>query len=126
MYKKIYIFFGLFMFLVGFPMTFFYPQIGSVLFLGVLIPTLVSYINLEVIDWLNEHYDIFITFGFNMVQFIVKTIFMLLMVYIGVKIMNFDFRIYVPVLCLTWFFFHILEALYTQNIINKKSASKES
>jgi len=126
MYKKIYIFFGLFMFLVGFPMTFFYPQIGSVLFLGVLIPTLVSYINLEVIDWLNKHYDIFITFGFNMVQFIVKTIFMLLMVYIGVKIMNFDFRIYVPVLCLTWFFFHILEALYTQNIINKKSASKES
>ena len=126
MYKKIYIFFGLFMFLVGFPMTFFYPQIGSVLFLGVLIPTLVSYINLEVIDWLNKHYDIFITFGFNMVQFIVKTIFMLLMVYIGVRIMNFDFRIYVPVLCLTWFFFHILEALYTQNIINKKSASKES
>ena len=126
MFKKIYIFFGLFMFLLGFPMTFFYPQIGSVLFLGVLIPTLVSYINLEVIDWLNKHYDIFITFGFNMVQFIVKTIFMLLMVYIGVKIMNFDFRIYVPVLCLTWFFFHILEALYTQNIINKKSASKES
>ena len=126
MYKKLYIFFGLFMFLLGFPLTFFYPQLGSVLFLGVLIPTLVSYINLEVIDWLNKHYDIFITFGFNMVQFIVKTIFMLLMVYIGVKIMNFDFRIYVPVLCLTWFFFHILEALYTQNIINKKSASKES
>ena len=126
MYKKIYIFFGLFMFLLGFPLTFFYPQLGSVLFLGVLIPTLVSYINLEVIDWLNKHYDIFITFGFNMIQFIVKTIFMLLMVYIGVKIMNFDFRIYVPVLCLTWFFFHILEALYTQNIINKKSASKES
>ena len=126
MYKKIYIFFGLFMFLVGFPLTFFYPQVGSILFLGVLIPTLVSYINLEVIDWLNKHYDIFITFGFNMVQFIVKTIFMLLMVYIGVRIMNFDFRIYVPVLCLTWFFFHILEALYTQNIINKKSASKES
>ena len=126
MYKKIYIFFGLFMFLLGFPLTFFYPQLGSVLFLGVLIPTLVSYINLEVIDWLNKHYDIFITFGFNMVQFIIKTIFMLLMVYIGVKIMNFDFRIYVPVLCLTWFFFHILEALYTQNIINKKSVSKKS
>ena len=126
MYKKIYIFFGLFMFLVGFPLTFFYPQVGSILFLGVLIPTLVSYINLEVIDWLNKHYDIFITFGFNMVQFIVKTIFMLLMVYIGVRIMNFDFRIYVPVLCLTWFFFHILEALYTQNIINKKSDSKGS
>ena len=126
MYKKIYIFFGLFMFLVGFPLTFFYPQIGSILFFGVLIPTLVSYINLEVIDWLNKHYDIFITFGFNMIQFIVKTIFMLLMVYIGVKIMNFDFRIYVPVLCLTWFFFHILEALYTQNIINKKSVSKKS
>ena len=126
MYKKIYIFFGLFMFLLGFPLTFFYPQLGSVLFLGVLIPTLVSYINLEVIDWLNKHYDIFITFGFNMIQFIVKTIFMLLMVYIGVKIMNFDFRIYVPILCLTWFFFHILEAFYTQNIINKKSDSKES
>ena len=126
MYKKIYIFFGLFMFLVGFPLTFFYPQIGSILFFGVLIPTLVSYINLEVIDWLNKHYDVFITFGFNMVQFIIKTIFMLLMVYIGVKIMNFDFRIYIPVLCLTWFFFHILEALYTQNIINKKSVSKKS
>jgi len=126
MYKKIYIFFGIFMFLLGFPLTFFYHQLGSVLFLGVLIPTLVSYINLEVIDWLNKNYDIFITFGFNMIQFIVKTIFMLLMVYIGVKIMNFDFRIYVPVLCLTWFFFHILEAFYTQNIINKKSASKES
>ena len=44
-----------------------------------------------------------------MMQFIVKSIFLCSLTYLGVKIIKLDFRIFVPLLCLTWFVFHLVE-----------------
>ena len=37
---------------------------------------------------------------------------MLFMTYIGVSVLEFDFRIYVPILSFVWFMTHIVEAFY--------------
>jgi hypothetical protein len=39
------------------------------------------------------------------------------MTYLGVAVLNLDFRIFIPILCFTWFTFHVLEAFFTQKII---------
>ena len=50
--------------------------------------------------------------GWNMLGFLTKTIFMLFMTYMGVSVLEFDFRIYVPILSFVWFMTHIVEAFY--------------
>ena len=39
--------------------------------------------------------------------------------FIGVKIIELNFKIFVPTLCFTWFVFHLVEGFYTNNLINK-------
>ena len=57
--------------------------------------------------------------GWNMLGFLTKTIFMLFMTYIGVSVLEFDFRIYVPILSFVWFMTHIAEAFYIQYHMNE-------
>jgi|TARA_R100000789_G_C2904850_1_gene121486 hypothetical protein len=57
--------------------------------------------------------------GWNMLGFLTKTIFMLFMTYMGVSVLEFDFRIYVPILSFVWFMTHIAEAFYIQYHMNE-------
>ena len=57
--------------------------------------------------------------GWNMLGFLTKTVFMLFMTYMGVSVLEFDFRIYVPILSFVWFMSHIAEAFYIQYHMNK-------
>ena len=57
--------------------------------------------------------------GWNMLGFLTKTVFMLFMTYMGVSVLVFDFRIYVPILSFVWFMSHIAEAFYIQYHMNK-------
>ena len=57
--------------------------------------------------------------GWNMVGFLTKSVFMLFMTYMGVSVLEFDFRIYIPILSFVWFMSHIAEAFYTQYHMNK-------
>ena len=57
--------------------------------------------------------------GWNMLGFLTKTIFMLFMTYIGVSVLEFDFRIYVPILSFVWFMTHIAEAFFVQHHMNE-------
>ena len=43
--------------------------------------------------------------------------------FIGVKVIELNFKIFVPTLCFTWFIFHLIEGFYTNDLI-KKSISK--
>ena len=38
---------------------------------------------------------------------------------LGVKIIQLNFKIFVPTLCFTWFVFHLVEGLYTNDIIKR-------
>ena len=119
MYKKIYIYSSILTFIVGQPLLFFNPKLGTTIFLGVLAPIIMSYVNVLVITKLSREQGNEITFRFNIAQFIFKTIFLCLITFIGVKIIELNFKIFVPTLCFTWFVFHLVEGLYTNDIIKR-------
>jgi len=119
MYKKIYTYSSILTFIIGQPLLFFNPKLGTTIFLGVLAPILMSYVNVLVITKLSREQGNEITFRFNIAQFIFKTIFLCLITFIGVKIIELNFKIFVPTLCFTWFVFHLVEGLYTNDLIKR-------
>ena len=123
MYKKIYTYSSIITFIVGQPILFFNPKLGTTIFLGVLAPIIMSYVNILVITKLSREQGNEITFRFNIAQFIFKTIFLCFITFIGVKVIELNFKIFVPTLCFTWFVFHLVEGLYTNDLI-KKSMDK--
>ena len=95
-------------------------SISISIFLGMLTPSLFSYLNLKVIDFIMKSYGPEKVNGFNMIQFITKTIFMIGMSFLGIKILNLEPILYMILLCSTWFIFHIMEAFYTQSLFSEK------
>ena len=53
-----------------------------------------------------------IALGWNMMGFLTKSVFMLFMTYMGVSVLELNFKIYVPILTFVWFMTHIIEAFY--------------
>ena len=123
MYKKIYVYSSILTFIIGQPLLFFNPKLGATIFLGVLAPITMSYMNIIVITKLSKEQGNEMTFRFNIAQFIFKTIFLCFMTFIGVKIIELNFKVFVPTLCFTWFVFHLIEGFYTNDLI-KKSVGK--
>ena len=123
MYKKIYIYSSILTFIIGQPMLFFNPELGTTIFLGILAPIAMSYVNIIVITKLSKEQGNEMTFRFNIAQFIFKTIFLCLITFVGVKTIELNFKIFVPTLCFTWFVFHLVEGFYTNDLI-KKSMDK--
>ena len=119
MYKKIYIYSSVLTFVIGQPLLLFNPKLGTTIFLGVLAPITMSYVNIIVITKLSKEQGNEMTFRFNIVQFIFKTIFLCLITFIGVKVIELNFKIFVPTLCFTWFVFHLVEGFYTNDLIKK-------
>ena len=85
-----------------------------------LVPSLFSYLNIMIIDFIMKNYGPQKVNGFNMLQFITKTIFMIGMSFFGIKVLNLKPILYITLLCSTWFIFHISEAFYTQNLFKEK------
>tara|TARA_A100001011_G_scaffold400643_2_gene517088 strand:- start:1638 stop:2057 length:420 start_codon:yes stop_codon:yes gene_type:complete len=123
MYKKIYTYSSILTFIVGQPLLFLNSKLGAIIFLGVLAPIIMSYVNFLIITKLSRERGNEMTFRFNIAQFIFKTIFLCLITFVGVKIIELNFKIFVPTLCLTWFVFHLVEGLYANDLI-KKSIDK--
>ncbi len=123
MYKKIYMYSSILTFVVGQPLLFFNLKLGTTVFLGILAPIIMSYVNITVITKLSKEQSNEMTFRFNIAQFFFKTIFLCLITFIGVKVIELNFKIFVPTLCFTWFVFHLIEGFYTNDLI-KKSIDK--
>ena len=51
-----------------------------------------------------------ISLGFTGISFITKTIGMLFLTWLGIEVVELDYRIYVPILSFVWFFSHLCEA----------------
>ncbi len=119
MYKQIYWYFCILTFIIGQSLLFINFNAGASIFFGMLTPAIMSYINIQIIEKLSKEKGNLMAFGYNMIQFIVKTIFLCSLTFLGVKIINLDFRIFVPLLCLTWFTFHLVEAFFTNDLIKK-------
>jgi|TARA_B000000557_G_scaffold227739_1_gene198891 hypothetical protein len=57
--------------------------------------------------------------GFSGISFLTKTIGMLFLTWLGVSVVELDFRIYVPILSFVWFFSHIAEAFVIQHYMEQ-------
>ena len=121
MYKKIYIYSSILTFIIGQPLLFLTPKLGTTIFLGVLAPIVMSYVNIIVITKLSREQGNEMTFRFNIAQFIFKTIFLCLITFFGVKVIELNYKIFVPTLCFTWFVFHLVEGFYTNDLIRKSA-----
>lgn len=118
--KKIYFYFTLSSFIIGQALIHSDKSGGLIITLGIFLPVMVSYINIELINWIHNNYGNQATNYFNIFQFLTKSMFMILMSYVGIEIFNLNFKIYIPVLCTVWFVFHIVEAFFTQNLLKRQ------
>ena len=125
MYKKIYLISCFLVALIGQTIFVFNSKAGSIVLIGMLAPMLMSYINILVIEKLTIERGNVIVFGYNIVQFIIKTIFLCSLTYIGVKVVELNFKIFIPVLCFTWFVFHIIEGFFTNSLIKNNVAPEQ-
>ena len=87
--------------------------------MGVIIPIIFGIIHTLASVYLVYSRGNSIALGWNMLGFLTKSVFMMFMVYIGISVLEFDFRIYVPILSFVWFMTHIAEALYITHHMNE-------
>ena len=117
MYKRIYLISCVLVAVLGQTLFVFNSKVGSTVLIGMLAPILMSFINMLVIEKLTIEKGNVIVFWYNIAQFIIKTIFLCSLTYIGVKVVELNFRIFVPLLCFTWFVFHVIEGFFTNSLI---------
>jgi len=91
----------------------------ELILLGVITPILFALIHTIIGVYLIYTKGNTTALGWNMLGFLTKTVFMLFMTYMGVSVLELDFRIYVPILSFVWFMTHIAEALYIQHHMNE-------
>ena len=125
MYKRIYLISCVLVAVIGQTLFVLDYKAGSIVLIGMLAPMLMSYINILVIEKLTIERGNVIVFGYNIAQFIIKTIFLCSLTYIGVKVVELNFRIFIPVLCFTWFVFHIIEGFFTNSLIKNNVVAEQ-
>ena len=70
--------------------------------LGVFIPIIFSLVHTIISVYLIYQNGNLSALTWNILGFITKTMFMLFMTYVGVSILELDFRIYIPLLSMSW------------------------
>jgi len=91
----------------------------SMVLMAVIIPIIFGIIHTLASVYLVYSKGNSIALGWNMLGFLTKTIFMLFMTYMGISVLGFDFRIYIPILSFVWFMTHIGEAFYVNHHMNE-------
>ena len=90
-----------------------------VILMGIVIPIIFGLLHTIVGTYLIYSKGNMTALSWNMLGFLTKSVFMLFMTYMGVSVLEFDFRIYVPILSFVWFMTHIAEAFYIQYHMNE-------
>ena len=87
--------------------------------LGVLAPSILNLIHLVMNVYIVVARGNMMSLGFSGISFLTKTIGMLFLTWLGVSVVELDFRIYVPILSFVWFFSHIAEAFVIQHYMEQ-------
>ena len=91
--------------------------------MGVIAPSFLNLIHLVMGIYVVMARGNLMSLGFTGMGFITKTIGMLFLTWLGIEVVELDYRIYVPILSFVWFFSHICEAFvinhYMQNNVPK-------
>ena len=87
--------------------------------LGVLAPILLNVMHLVVGVYVVVARGSVMSLGFTGMSFLTKTVALLWMTWLGVSILELNFKIFVPLLTFFWFFTHIVEAFVIQHYMGK-------
>ena len=87
--------------------------------LGILAPIFLNLMHLCVGIYVVMQRGTVMSLGFTGISFLTKTIGVLFLTWLGVGVMELDFRIFVPLLTFFWFFTHIVEAFVIQHHMEK-------
>ena len=85
-------------------------MIAEYFLMGVIAPSFLNLIHMVMGIYVVMASGNLISLGFTGISFITKTIGMLFLTWLGIEIVELDYRIYVPILSFVWFFSHICEA----------------
>ena len=87
--------------------------------LGVLAPIMLNLLHLVVGVYVVVARGSVMSLGFTGVGFLTKTVALLWLTWLGVSILELNFKIFVPLLTFFWFFTHLVEAFVIQHYIQK-------
>jgi hypothetical protein len=87
--------------------------------LGFLAPIILNLLHLVVGVYVVIARGSVMSLGFTGMGFLTKTVALLWLTWLGVSIVELDYKIYVPMLTFFWFFTHIVEAFVIQHYIQK-------
>ena len=87
--------------------------------LGVLAPILLNVMHLVVGVYVVVARGSVMSLGFTGMSFLTKTVALLWMTWLGVSILELNFKIFVPLLTFFWFFTHLVEAFVIQHYMEQ-------
>ena len=89
--------------------------------LGVLAPIILNLLHLVVGVYVVTARGSVMSLGFTGMGFLTKTIALLWLTWLGVSIVELDYKIYVPLLTFFWFFTHVIEGVVIQHYMNENT-----
>ena len=89
--------------------------------LGVLAPIILNLMHLVLGIWITVARGSVIGLGFSAVGFVTKTIGMLFLTWLGIRYLNLEVGIYIPLLTFFWFFTHVIEGIIIQHYMNENT-----
>ena len=94
-------------------------MIAEYFLMGVIAPSFLNLIHMVMGIYVVMARGNLISLGFTGISFITKTIGMLFLTWLGIEIVELDYRIYVPILTFVWFFSHLCEAFVIQHYMER-------
>ena len=94
-------------------------EIALYILMGIIAPVFLNLLHLFVGIYVVVARGNIMSLGFSGISFLTKTIGMLFLTWLGVSVIELDFRIYVPILSFVWFFSHIAEAFVIQHYMEQ-------
>ena len=88
--------------------------------IGVVSPVVLNGIHMLIGIMVIKKYNSITSLGFSGASFITKTLGMIYLTWLGVSILELNYKIFVPLLAFFWFITHIIEAFIIQHYIKNK------
>ena len=87
--------------------------------MGVIAPSFLNLLHLVLNIYIVVMRGNILSLGFSGISFLTKSMGMIFLTWLGVSIIELDFRIYVPILTFVWFFSHVAEAFVIQHYMEQ-------
>ncbi len=87
--------------------------------LGVLAPIILNLLHMAVNVYVCVARGSVMSLAFSGASFVTKSIGMVFLAWLGIAVLQLNFRIYIPLLSFFWFFTHLIEAFVIQHYIQQ-------